>query len=556
MLAMIFIWIYIFCLSYLYGRVFLDGLAGWLNLRHGKQEFPLVILAGLISITTIGSFLSLMTKIGLLANSILLVGAFAILFRKKSPLKLRLPDWSVFSWFVLGLTILVVLENATHAPTNPDTAIYHAQTIRWIETYRVVPGLGNLNPRLAFNSSWLLLNALFGFAFLGGRSFHLAGSAFFLAFSVYSIAGLDKLLKRDFRLGNWVRVALLPLGLYTMGSELSSPGTDFPVILIIWMTVALCLEMLEDDDFQMDERIVLLFVAPLFAFTIKISALPLLLFSAGVLVIGWRARRFGWALRLVGLGFLLLSPWLFRNVVLSGYLIFPVPQPLVFGFDWRVPYSVVLEQSQTIRYFARGVNAQLPGGGFAWVPGWWVIQTVNQRIIFALALLTPLTLPGLWFLRNKLNLLNRKLGSYLAVWFVAYLGLLFWFLTAPAFRFGYGFILGALLLAFLPYVAAFGNRVSAERVWVPAMTACLVAVFVGIVLFNSFDPGTLSERLVLPADYLPSHAQTCQLDLQTLFCAKEFRQCGYQAFPCVPFVKRWTEMRGETFQYGFRSLSH
>jgi hypothetical protein len=556
MLAMIIIWFYIFFLSYLYGRVFLDGLVGWLNLRPREQEFSLVILAGLISITTIGSFLSLMTKIGLLANLILLVGAFVILFRKKSPLKLRLPDWSVFSWFVLGLTILVVLENATHAPTNPDTAIYHAQTIRWIETYRVVPGLGNLNPRLAFNSSWLLLNALFSFAFLGGRSFHLAGSAFFLAFSVYSIAGLDKLLKRDFRLGNWVRVALLPLGLYTMGSELSSPGTDFPVILIVWMMVALCLEMLEDDDFQIDERIVLLFVAPLFAFTVKISALPLMLFSAGVLVTGWRVRRFGWALRLVGLGLLLLSPWLVRNVVLSGYLIFPVPQPLLFGFDWRVPYSVVMEQSQAIRDFARGVNAQRPGGVFAWVPGWWVIQTVNQRIIFALALLTPLTLPGLWFIRKKLNLLNRKLGSYLAVWFVAYLGLLFWFWTAPAFRFGYGFILGALLLAFLPYVAAFGKWVGLGRVWVPAMIACLVAVFVGFVLFNSFDPNTLSGRLVLPADYLPSRVQTCQLDGETIFCSNEFRQCGYQAFPCVPTVKRGIAMRGETFQQGFRSLSH
>ena len=556
MLAMIMVWIYIFFLSYLYGKVFLDGLADWLYLHHREQEFSLVVLAGLIFITTIGSFLSLMTKIGLLANLILLVGAFVILFRKKIPLKLRLPDWSVLSWFVLGLTIIVVLENATHAPTNPDTAIYHAQTIRWVETYRVVPGLGNLNPRLAFNSSWLLLNALFSFAFLGGRSFHLAGSAFFLAFSVYSIAGLDNLIKRDFRLGNWVRVALLPLGLYTLGSELSSPGTDFPVILIVWMMVALCLEVLADDDFQMDQRSVLLFVAPLFAFTVKLSALPLLLVSVGVLVIGWRMRRFGWVLRLVGLGLLLLSPWLVRNVVLSGYLIFPVPQPLLFGFDWRVPYSVVIEQSQAIRDFARGVNAQRPGGVFAWVPGWWVIQTVNQRIIFALALLSPLTFPGLWILRKKLNLLNRKLGSYLAVWFVAYLGLLFWFLTAPAFRFGYGFILGTLLLAFTPYVAAFGNWLDSGRVWVPAMIACLVAVFVGMVLFNSFDPGTLSGRLVLPADYLPSRVQTCQLDGETIFCSNGFRQCGYQAFPCVPAVKRGTAMRGETFQQGFRSLSH
>jgi hypothetical protein len=83
-----------------------------------------------------------------------------------------------------------------------------------------------------------------------------------------------------------------------------------------------------------------------------------------------------------------------------------------------------------------------------------------------------------------------------------------------------------------------------------------VAVFVGFVLFNSFDPNTLSRRLVLPADYLPSRVQTCQLDGETIFCSNEFRQCGYQAFPCVPTVKRGIAMRGETFQQGFRSLSH
>ena len=56
MLAMIMVWIYIFFLSYLYGKVFLDGLADWLYLHHREQEFSLVVLAGLIFITTIGSF--------------------------------------------------------------------------------------------------------------------------------------------------------------------------------------------------------------------------------------------------------------------------------------------------------------------------------------------------------------------------------------------------------------------------------------------------------------------------------------------------------------------
>jgi hypothetical protein len=42
-----------------------------------------------------------------------------------------------------------------------DTDLYHAQTIRWYNEYGTPPGLGNLHTRLAFNSSWLSLAALF-----------------------------------------------------------------------------------------------------------------------------------------------------------------------------------------------------------------------------------------------------------------------------------------------------------------------------------------------------------------------------------------------------------
>ena len=61
-----------------------------------------------------------------------------------------------------------------------DTGLYHAQSIRWIEEYGVVPGLGNLHTRLAYNSASFCLSALYSFAFLGGQSYHCVAG--FLAF--------------------------------------------------------------------------------------------------------------------------------------------------------------------------------------------------------------------------------------------------------------------------------------------------------------------------------------------------------------------------------------
>lgn len=53
-----------------------------------------------------------------------------------------------------------------------DSDLYHAQSIRWIEEYGVVPGLGNLHERFAYNSSFFALSALFSMKFLCGTSMH------------------------------------------------------------------------------------------------------------------------------------------------------------------------------------------------------------------------------------------------------------------------------------------------------------------------------------------------------------------------------------------------
>ena len=52
-----------------------------------------------------------------------------------------------------------------------DTGLYHAQAIRWIEEYGVVPGLGNLHSRFAYNSAAFPLCAVYSMRWLGGSLF-------------------------------------------------------------------------------------------------------------------------------------------------------------------------------------------------------------------------------------------------------------------------------------------------------------------------------------------------------------------------------------------------
>jgi len=67
-----------------------------------------------------------------------------------------------------------------------------------------VPGLGVLHDRLAFDSAWLVANALFSFAFLGLQSFHTLGAFLVILTAAYFADKFDRLIHSEMTLGNCI----------------------------------------------------------------------------------------------------------------------------------------------------------------------------------------------------------------------------------------------------------------------------------------------------------------------------------------------------------------
>ena len=102
-----------------------------------------------------------------------------------------------------------------------DTGLYHAQAIRWIEEYGVVPGLANLHSRFGYNSASFALSAFFSETWLIGRP-TLRGWIFCAAVRVNARQGLwhfgnEK--KCEYRIFIYRRDLL---------SDSSVPGDGFP----------------------------------------------------------------------------------------------------------------------------------------------------------------------------------------------------------------------------------------------------------------------------------------------------------------------------------------
>jgi hypothetical protein len=549
MLATVLIWLYTFVLCYVYGFLFLKSIRRLLQIEAGLPAFPLIVVAGLIALTTLASFFSLFFQIGLVLNLLLVAGAMVALLTRRIPLPRIDHPWAALPLILLVAAVLVVLENATHRPLNPDTNIYHAQAIHWIESYPAVPGLGNLHGRLAFNSAWFVSNALFGFSFLGLRSFHLTGSVLFLAVVMYFWGGFAAIMRGEYKPSAWLKVLFFPLSFSLLGAEISSPGSDLPTSLLLWLMAVLWSEHSEQDQPFHPSLIVLMAV---FALTVKLSAVPVLLLALLVLgetILHGQKRLFAGGM--AACAALILLPFLARNIILSGYLLYPFSSLDLFSFDWKVPLERVASEQLSIRawaLFPRMDAARALAMPFSEsFPKWLADQTINRRLILFAALLSlPVAVAALWA-----KACTRR---YWFGWWAFYLGTLFWLFNAPDFRFGYGFLIPAILLAFVPWLTLVLNRTTFSTTRVSTLVALLVIAYLGFTLSASFEARSFAARLLLPADYDRVPTQACALANGSVFCAKAYNACSYQAFPCIPAARPWVELRGVTFRDGFRAV--
>jgi hypothetical protein len=79
-----------------------------------------------------------------------------------------------------------------------------------------------------------------------------------------------------------------------------------------------------------------------------------------------------------------------------------------------------------------------------------------------------------------------------------------------------------------------------------------------IFLFSkSVNLNEVNDRLLLPLDYEHRSTQPCKIDAgkKTIFCAAEYGECGYYAFPCHAWGNENVRMYGQELRDGFYQIS-
>jgi hypothetical protein len=440
------------------------------------------------------------------------------------------------------LCLLLTLVWTNRQPWHYDTGLYHAQAIRWIEEYGVVKGLGNLQMRLAYNSAFMSLQALFSLVWLVGQSLHTLNGFFCFAGLTYAFMTLKKNGEPlRWNTANLLRAAMV-IYIVMERDNISSCGTDIlSMLLLFYISIKWC-EAQESDNLTLQ---CFCCVAAVYAVTVKLSAAVLVLLAIYPAVLLLKRKEYGKILGNLSAGILIALPFLIRNVIISGYLIYPYAELDLFSVDWKMDEAVLQMDRQDITMFGRGItNAAEYGQTLSqWIPHWFWAKSLREKLIIVLGTLAAVTV--CCFLVQALRRRRYDKAVFMAV---SLGGLLFWFASAPLMRYGqvYFMILIAVALG--------------EWKWLPKEKCLGVLMPVLLFLFGVLyleKIGALTEYettdWVSQPTYLAWQASQYDVDGEYIWLPDDGDQVGYLAFPNTSSTKqlKCLRLRGTSLKEGF-----
>ncbi|GAB4315273.1 MAG: hypothetical protein Kow00117_07290 [Phototrophicales bacterium] len=316
-----------------------------------------------------------------------------------------------------------VINNKPHY----DDGLYHIQDVEWVTSYSIVPGLGNLHGRFAFNNALSLYFGLIDTLPLIAPVRHVGNSLLMLAFMLLALwSGWQVINRRTDQLKCHLYLLLLPMTMLVSVAYVASIKNDFAIYLLSVILGGLLLDLLQYDTKPGLYQVVLIGLLAFVGSTIKLS---IAVFAGGVLlVVLWRNWRIlGYV---VGLCVVICGVWLLRGVILSGYPIYPVSAVSV-AVDWRLPTEIVENEMRWIRSWARQPRASPDEvlASWDWFDTWW-----RNNVEFMFPIILGI---GMFFtFWTRIRSYNRVRLRLWIGWGIVFISLLYWFYSAPDIRFG------------------------------------------------------------------------------------------------------------------------
>ncbi len=528
--------------------------------RKKVNKILAVILAGLVFNTVYAQFWSLFAGVGLEANIVLCVITLValLIFRKEaSELINAFADNNKYHFYlpyIYVITVVLMAYGTSRGYIHYDTSLYHAQSIRWIEEYGVVKGLACLQLRFGYNSSAFALTALYSFIDLTGQSLHTTAGFFALIGAIQIIDIYKIIVNKKVRHSDFIRLGFLfYLGL--IFREMTSPASDYYAQILIFTTLIMWLDAVDKQDNNDENRawpFAMLSILLVYAATIKFSIALLVLLVIKPAVIMIRKKQIKQIFSCLCAGIVVLIPFFIRNVLISGWLIYPSTFIDLFNVDWKIPKGMAQYDAMEIGVYGKGINdvTKLDMPISQWLPNWFRSMTIIEKGWVTLCLICVLA--GIIYFVYK-SYVKRQKWDKLLVFAVLFAACAFWFYSAPLVRYGYGYLISIPLFVDGCLCMEMIEKYGEEK----ALYISYLCIFVVIALYRIKTVGydiisTINEPYYISQkDYIDWPADSYNLEGHNIYIPRQDALIGYNQFP-ASLLTIDVELRGDGFEDGFR----
>ena len=429
-------------------------------------------------------------------------------------------------------------------PVRYDTGLYHIQLINWLSNYPIIIGLGNFHERFAFPQSYFFYLTYLENAYRVIGGFYIASYLLIANILFEWLLGIRNIvLKASFLPVNFFRALLIfPITLFhCYDSWIITASPDTAIFLLELIMTVWFIDLLGTPSHEIK------FSKSLESFSFIIVCLVGLTFKASFIVFGIamliitclnKSLRFNW-LSLFCLFLFIFLPFFLRNILISGYLFFPLAHPS-FPVDWRIPDSIRYSNLDCVSNFAKDFSCQTMAlFDFSWVKTW---LKFNLRYCSSFLLCPPaIILIGLVF--GAKRILNKTTALFI---FPATASLLITFLFAPDSRFfaSSPWIIGLTLFSIT--LAEYASFLNSSRLrWYILLT---VVLYVFMTTRSALSIAHVELRL-------PSGKQYKQIKLgldTNILQIVAGDQCWATSLPCTPGTLEGLEFRdGKHVESGF-----
>ena len=559
-----------------------------------KSNYAEKFLIGLVACNTLVSTVSIFSPINIFIAFFFVVVGFILLFLNKSDFHYFFKQLKEkrFIIFISLLFLIVGFFLALGPHESYDTDLYHLQTIKWIEKYPVVPGLANLHGRIGFNNNIFTLFALTSFEGIFNQEIYSIHLSFFLIVVFYLINLLHSLYLKD-GITNVFFFILFVFLIVLRLKNLSSPAPDFVSTVITLFIFSRMIEFSIRDEKYNFQNYIPLIILSVYILTVKLSALPILLISVFILFnfkVNYKVIYWLFPTILV-----ILVPWMVRNVILTGWLVYPQTFVDLFHFDWKVPIESVVKEKISITGWARIRENHVVAAAMdfrEWFPIWWQSQIFLHRIFIILSLIFPVIMTALQITR----VIKMSVLTYSVV-ITSFAGVIFWLLLAPTWRFGESYLLIASMTPLLVLKKDLLKSNHITNIFILILVFTLgyytmhkyfIVLFLLVVFmylnshlnyFNNFKINFIFIMLLFFSTYIkrnfipvtsnlynfilpnknsgPSTLKfkTYEISGVTIYVPLEGDRCYDIDFPCTPYPDSTLVLRGNTLRHGFKHVN-